>query len=212
MDTPDALASAAAGMQTQAFRLGVIAENLANASTVGYRARRAVANEFAGRLQTASVEVDGQGTLRRTDVPTDLALVGPGYFAVATRNGVEHTRDGRMSVDGQGYLCDASGNRVLGSLGPARFPPGAHIDETGRIIINGRPTDRLRIVFPSGSSLERAKALVRAGYLEDSSVDAIAQMTELVTAERAYEANQKAAQRADESLRRATNDVGVVRA
>lgn len=211
METPDALASAASGMRVQAFRLDTIADNLANASTIGYRAKRSVAEEFGDRLQLAAVATDAPGALRRTDVPTDLALVGPGYFAIATRNGVEHTRDGRMAVDADGFLCDIRGNHVLGSLGPARFPKGARIEPDGRIICNGRSVDRLRIVYPSGGGLERARASVRTGYLEESGVDAIAEMTALVAAERAYEANQKAAQRADESLRRATTDVGVVR-
>lgn len=211
MDMPDALSSAASGMRAQSLQLDVIAENIANASTVGYRAQRAVTGDFGGRLRTATVTDERQGPLRRTDVPTDLALVGPGYFAVATRNGVVHTRDGRMTVDADGYLCDAHGDHVLGSLGPARFPHGARVAADGRILVGDRAIDRLRIVQPHGATLARAGAAIRAGYLEDSGVDAIAEMSALVAAERNYEANQKAAQREDESLRRATTDVGVVR-
>ena len=211
MDTPDALNYAATGMQAQSFALDVIAENLANASTIGYRARRPVADDFGGRLHAASSPPDEQGALRRTNVPTDLALVGPGYFAVATRNGVVHTRDGRMTVDPAGFLCDARGNPVLGRLGPARFPAGASVDRDGSIVAGGKVVDRLRIVFPNSTWLERARASVRAGFLEESSVDAIAQMTALVTVERTYEANQKVAERVDESLRRATSEVGVAR-
>jgi len=211
MNAPDALASAALGMRAQADRLDVIAENLANASTVGYRARRCAAQAFDGRLRSEILVSDSQGPLRRTDVPTDLALVGPGFFAVQTPGGVSHTRDGRLSVGPDGFLCDARGNHVLGSLGPARFPRGAHVEPDGRIVCGGRVVDRLRIVVPAGAGFERARAVVRAGFLEDSGVDPIAEMTELVAAERAYEANQKTAQRADESLRRAVTDVPAVR-
>jgi flagellar basal body rod protein FlgG len=49
------------------------------------------------------------------------------------------------------------------------------------------------------------------GYLEDSGVDAISEMTALITAQRVYEANQKSAQRTDESLRRLVTDVPAVR-
>jgi len=211
MDTTDALSSAALGMRRQSDRLDVIAENLANASTVGYRTRRSVAQAFDGRLRSEIVASDAQGPLRRTDVPTDLALVGPGFFAVQTTGGVTHTRDGRLSVDRDGFLCDSAGNKVLGSLGPARFPRGAHVNPDGKIIANGRVVDRLRIVFPHGAGFERAQAIVRSGFLEDSGVDPIAEMTELVASERAYEANQKTAQQADESLRRAVTDVPAVR-
>lgn len=205
MDTPDALVSAAAGMHAQAQRLDVIAENLANASTVGYRPKFEI-----GAAEGAAS--DSQGPLRRTDVPTDLALVGPGLFAVVARDGVRYTRDGRMLVDASGHLCDARGNKVLGALGPAHFPRGARVESDGRIVFNGRTIDRLRIVdLTAGHAAVRPGTQVRSGYLEDSGVDPIAEMTALVTAERAYEANQKSAQRADETLRRAVTDVPAVR-
>jgi len=213
MDVPDALASAAAGMIAQRDRLDTIAENLANAATPGFHPRRELQAGFGSQLRTASAVSQTQGPLRRTGVATDLALLGPGYFALAGANGVEYTRDGRMAVDADGYLCDARGKRVLGSLGPVRWPHGAAIHADGRIVANGRVADRLRIVEPNGRTLQRAAASVRAGYLEESGVEPIAEMTALVGAERAYEANQKAAQREDELLRRVTTDVpAVVRA
>ncbi len=210
MDVPEALTSAAAGMRAQSARLDAIAENLANASTVGYRPKRAVLTGFGERLTSSVIASSSQGGLRRTGVATDLALVGPGAFALAGTDGVEYSRDGRLEVDPSGCLCDARGRRVLGSLGPVRFPRGARVDGEGRILSGGAVIDRLRIV-EEGQPFRRAAAQVRAGYLEDSGVDPIAEMTALVGAERAYEANSKSAQRADESLRRAVTDVPAVR-
>jgi flagellar basal body rod protein FlgG len=209
MQIPDALSSAASGMRAQSARLDEIAEDLANAGTPGYRARfgaSAFGQDFANAGGAAV-----QGALRRTGVATDLALVGPGYFAVAGAQGVEYTRDGRMLTDAQGYLCDASGRRVLGSLGGVRLPHGASIRTDGSVVSGGRVVDRLRVVDFDGSVPKRAHASVRSGYLEDSGVNPIAEMTRLVAAERAYEADQKSAQAADESLRRAAIDVPAVR-
>lgn len=226
METPDALAAAAAGMRVQADKLDVIAENLANASTAGFRARDAAFASFGDELRASTGISSAQGPLRRTDVHTDLALIGSGYFAVVAREGVRYTRDGRMSVDQHGFLTDARGNRVLGALGPAPFPQGAHIDENGRIFAAGNLIDRLRVVTfdrpcengdsglflaPSGCTPKRSAAQVRAGYLEDSGVDAISEMTALIGAQRAYEANEKSASRTDESLRRLVTDVPAVR-
>lgn len=207
MDVPSALASAAAGMIAQRDRLDTIAENLANAATPGYRPRRDVQTRFDPQFRTAAAISQTQGPLRRTGVPTDLALLGPGYFAVAGPHGVEYTRDGRMTLDADGFLCDVRGRRVLGALGPVRWSRGASIHVDGRVFAGARAVDRLRIVELDGRTLRRAAASVRAGYLEESGVEPIREMTALVGAERAYEANQKAAQRADESLRRVTNDV-----
>ncbi len=225
MDAPDALSSAAAGMRLQADRLDVIAQNLANASTTGYRERAWTSAKFGERLESAVIPEERQGALRRTGVPTDLALVGRGYFSVATPEGVRYTRDGRIGPGPEGGLTDSHGNRLLGALGPAQFPHGAHVEPDGRIMLDGRTIDRLRIVcFPGGTLAAdgpyvyaaagavptRAGATVHSGYLEDSGVDPIAEMTALVAAQRAYEANQKAAERADETLRRAVTDVPAV--
>jgi flagellar basal-body rod protein FlgF len=209
MQIPDALTSAATGMRAQSARLDAIAEDLANASTPGYRARHPAA--AFGQTMAGATAAPSQGALRRTDVATDLALLGPGYFAVAGTHGVEYTRDGRMMLDAQGYLCDGRGHKVLGSLGGVRMTRGASIRTDGSVVAGGRVIDRLRIVdFDRNGAPQRATATVCAGYLEDSGVDPIAEMTALVGAQRAYEADQKSAQAADESLRRAVTDVPAV--
>lgn len=212
MQIPDALVSAAAGMQAQSSRLDAIAENLANAATPGYRPRRSLISAFDDELRTVVSAVPSQGPLRRTDVPTDFALVGPGCFALAGPRGVEYTRDGRMMLDHDGFLCDARGYRVLGSLGPVRLPRGGHVEADGRVVAHGHALDRLRIVDLDGGGAKRAAASVRSGYLEESGVDPISEMTALVTAERTYEANAKSAQRTDEALKRAVIEVPAVRA
>jgi flagellar basal-body rod protein FlgF len=226
MSDTDALAAAAAGMRVQAATLDVIAHNLANASSAGFRPQHEAVISFGAELQSESGVSAAQGPLRRTDVPTDLGLSGQGYFAVATPEGVRYSRDGRMTVDSRGHLRDVRGYPVLGALGPARFPSGAHIDEQGRIYSGGHLVDRLRIVTfdkpcsegqdglllaPPECTARRASARVQSGYLEDSGVDAVAEMTALVAAQRAYEANEKSATRTDESLRRLVTDVPVVR-
>jgi len=225
MDTPDALTSAAAGMRLQADRLDLIAQDLANSSTIGYRAHGTRDRKFGDSLGTAMDMTPRQGALRRTGVPTDLALVGPGYFAVATPEGVRYSRDGRLSVTDDGSLADIRGNKLLGALGPVRFPHGAHLEPNARVIVDGRLIDTLRLVAlpaaavvddgPYASAItvppKASATTVHAGYLEESTVDAIGEMTALVTTQRAYEADQKAAQRADETLRRAVTDVPAVR-
>jgi flagellar basal-body rod protein FlgF len=211
MQLPNALASAAAGMRAQTARLDAIAENLANSATPGYRASRSVAVAFGDQMRTATQASSVQGSIRRTGVDTDLALMGQGFFAVRGANGVEYTRDGRMSLDADGFLCDVHGRRVLGSLGAVRLPKGARIQPDGRVVANGQAIDRLRIVDFVDGAPRRARAAVRSGYLEDSGVDPISEMTSLVASERAFEANQKAAQQADEALKRAVIELPAVR-
>jgi flagellar basal-body rod protein FlgF len=226
MSDTDALTAAATGMRVQAATLDIIAHNLANASSAGFRPRHEAFVSFENELLSNVGVSSAQGPLRRTDVPTDLALSGQGYFAIATADGIRYTRDGRFTIDAQGHLSDARGNPVLGALGPARFPSGSRIDEQGRIFSGGHVVDRLRVVVfdkpcnegqdgllvgPRDAAPRRAPARVHSGCIEDSGVDAVAEMTALVAAERAYEANEKSAARTDESLRRLVTDVPVVR-
>ena len=225
MDAPDSLTSAADGMRLQAERLAVIGQNLANAATTGYHALETHAAAFSDGLHATISASGAEGPLRRTGVDTDLALVGSGYFAVATPAGVRYTRDGRMQRDAGGFLCDSRGHRILGSLGPVRFPSGARVDVDGRVSSVHVGADRLRIVqlidpatdalgyavAPQGGILQRAGARVQQGYLEDPSVDAIAEMTSLIATQRAFEANQKTIQRVDETLKRATTEVARAR-
>lgn len=223
MDTPDALTSAAAGMRLQASRLDAIAHDLANSSTIGYREHNS-AGKFGASLGSA-IGGSRQGALRRTGVSTDLALVGPGYLAIATPDGVRYSRDGRVARTDDNSLADVRGNKLLGALGPIRFPHHAHLEPNGRVIVDGGVVDTLRIVELPASAvsddgpyastaalpLKATSTTVHTGYLEESTVDPITEMTALVTAQRAYEADQKTAQRADETLRRAVTDVPTVR-
>src|ERR1700682_1510906 len=117
MNAPDALISAAAGMRAQAARLDLIAADLANAGTPGYRSPVPEGERFSERLGAAGSASTAQGALRSTGVSTDLALSGPGYFAVATFDGVRYTRDGRFTSDSNGTLVDARAHRVVGMLG-----------------------------------------------------------------------------------------------
>jgi len=226
MSDTDALTAAATGMRVQAATLDVIAHNLANASSAGFRPRHEAFVSFGSELLSDVGVSSVQGPLRRTDVPTDLALSGQGHFAIATADGVRYTRDGRFAIDAHGHLRDARGNPVLGALGPVHFPSGSRIDEGGRIYTGAHMVDRLRVVVfdktcnegqdgllvaPRGCAPRRAAARVLSGFLEDSGVDAVAEMTALVASERAYEANEKSAARTDESLRRLITDVPVVR-
>ena len=222
MDAPDSLACAAAGMRLQQARLDAIAANLANSNTPGFGALD-TSTEFSASLTAAR---NTQGSLRPTGVATDIALTGPGYFAIAAPDGVRYTRDGRLSATGD-TLRDIGGHALLGSLGPVRFPRGATIDADGRIVANAQVVDRLRVVdigpgatrdvagyfSPAGSAaIRRSAAKVRSGFLEDSGVNPLLEMTALVSAQRAFEADQKTAQRADETLRRAVTDVPAVHA
>src|SRR5438046_2463484 len=116
---------AASGMLAELTRQDQIANDLANSSTPGYKPDRAAQRGFADLLlesrqsgqpigalglgvEISTIRTDmTQGPLRQTGEPLDLALQGDGFFAVKTTAGTRYTRDGQLSLDGQGRLVTA---------------------------------------------------------------------------------------------------------
>jgi flagellar basal body rod protein FlgG len=177
------LYQSAAGMMTQEYRQDVIANNLANAETVGFKreiasiAERRRADEAGVRrgpsdrlLETLTggnwlgrTDTDySEGSFQRTDNATDVAIVGPGFLRVAADGGELLTRDGRMTMDANGMLvATTDGAPVLSTAGlPVRVNPRGgqiYIDETGAVQQNGVIMGRLSIVdVPNYAALRKA--------------------------------------------------------
>ena len=125
---------AAGSLKARAFQLEVVANNLANAATVGYKPDQpffAVFNKVAGsgrRLPLSGYLNDGvvfaetgvvteQGNLRATGRPLDLAIEGNAFLTVRTPAGIRVTRDGRLQMGQDGQLQAADGSPVLGKNG-----------------------------------------------------------------------------------------------
>lgn len=166
------LYQSAAGMMVNEYRQDVLANNLANAGTVGFKreiatfAERLRASEagrrhgptndlmeaLSGGVWLAQTQTDfTEGAFIRTDNPLDVALTGPGFLLVAA-NGREYlTRDGRMVMDADGWLVSAvDGAAILGRAGqPIRLNPRGGqitIDEDGRIKQNKLHVGQLALV------------------------------------------------------------------
>lgn len=117
------------GLGAQSRRLGVISDNIANVNTAGFKAVRSNFSDIiAGGAQSfrnapgivsmvAKPDVDRQGQIQRTGVPTDMAISGDGFFVVRDRAGVDgfgYTRSGSFVIDSQGNLRTREGAYVQG--------------------------------------------------------------------------------------------------
>ncbi|MFH1747511.1 MAG: flagellar hook basal-body protein [Planctomycetota bacterium] len=166
------LYNSAAGMMTNEYRQNVIANNLANADTVGFKQQVAVFAErqpesvsgprqgpsapdlaaLSGGLWLGRTYTDhGAGSLVYTDRSQDLALEGPGFLVVEDQGQQLYTRDGRLIKDADGYLRSAAdGVAILGTGGvPIRMNPHGSqptFDEDGRVLQDNLVVGRLAIV------------------------------------------------------------------
>jgi flagellar basal-body rod protein FlgF len=167
--------AACAALVSRTEALDTIANNLANASTVGYRSQHNVfssvlaeANGASGSPLNQAMNNFGvlsgttldqsQGALQKTGNNLDVAIEGSGYFVVQTANGPMYTRNGGFQVSIKGQLITSSGDPVLGSSGPITMPPGeVSISADGTISSNGALAGKLKVVqFAPGTTLTSA--------------------------------------------------------
>lgn len=219
---------AASGMLAEQIRQEQIANDLANASTPGYKGDRTAQRSFGDILlanstngaavgsQSTAVRVDAIETdfspkpARETGEPLDFAINGEGFFAVQTAQGVRYTRNGQFSLDAQGRLVTAAGDPVLGANGRAIVAADGKVDprQIGSFALTNPRKEGDSLV--SGTPAGAAAGTVRSGALEGSGADAARSMVDMIASMRAFEAGQKVIQTIDETLGQAVTKVGAV--
>lgn len=168
-----------------------------------------------------------QGSLAETRNPLDLAIQGDGFFVLETGDAVSYTRNGSFSINGEGDLVNSRGFRLMGEAGPIRITGReVVVRDNGEVIVDGRPSGTIKVIdFDKPYSLKRngygyfvpdppAEGFgpetfqIKQGFLENSNVDAIAEMIQMIELNRNYESCQKAIQAQDDTLKLAVNDLG----
>lgn len=169
--------AAAAGLAAQTQALELLAHNLANIATTGYRGEQttfrsllaardvggngrasanpinAAINNF-GALSGSRLDL-ASGSIAPTGNPLDVAVAGNGFLTVQTPQGVAYTRDGSFHLSPAGQLLTSQGNGVMGEAGPVILPAGqVAISTDGTISVEGAVVDRLRLAeFASATNL-----------------------------------------------------------
>src|SRR5687767_14828237 len=115
---PDGIAAAASALRYYERRQEVVANNLANANTEGFKAERILAR-LIGQSQPAPGSATDlrRGTFKATSNPLDLATDSDGFFVVSTAQGERLSRGGSLQRSPDGILTDANGHAVLGEKG-----------------------------------------------------------------------------------------------
>lgn len=210
----------------------VVANNIANAATTGYRQEGVVFSEHVRSVQGgASLSMGNgngrhtsfdQGTLTQTGGTFDFAIEGDGYFLIQTPNGERLTRAGSFSPNGAGDLMTHDGHPVLDAGGaPVFVPPDARsisVSPDGTISADGllvgqiglvTPNDPRAMIRESGVIFSAAEgfepsetARMLQGFVEASNVDAIGQLARMIEVQRAYEMGQSFLDSEDERVRR----------
>lgn len=161
------------GMQMHWRRHEVLANNLANASTAGFKQDDlVVAGQTAPPIEPSFIMMGmtpivqhtvtqwtdfSPGLIRDTGRPLDVAIDGSGFFAVQTARGLRYTRAGALTMNRDGYLTTPGGHRLMGASGPIAVSSGrVSISANGEIQDDGRTVDTIRVVdFPRPYRLQK---------------------------------------------------------
>ncbi|MEO9457567.1 MAG: flagellar hook-basal body complex protein [Roseobacter sp.] len=215
----------------------VVANNIANAATTGFRQEGVIFSEFVMPVSDGSSLSMGQGNVGNTSYAQgvlsqtggifDLAIEGDGFFLIETPQGERLSRSGAFSPNGDGDLVTMNGDRVLDAGGAPVFVPSdvgvISISGDGTISADGILIGQIGLVKPNDPKLmiREDGVMFRAdegygptetgkilqGFIENSNVDAITQLARMIEVQRAYEMGQSFLESEDQRVRQAIDSL-----
>jgi flagellar basal-body rod protein FlgG len=249
------LSIAATGMSAQQLNVEVIANNIANVNTTGFKRSRAEFTDLLYQIERSSStptlggesvvpegaelglgarlssirNINLQGPISNTGNQLDVAINGDGWFQVRNLDGeTVYTRAGSLNTDANGQIVNGDGlplepaitvpqdtirvtisktgqvfaltaggstETEIGQITLAAFPNSAGLRALGGNLFQASPASGAATVGNPGTS---PLGVLEQGYLEESNVDPVQEITELISAQRAYELNSKVIQAADD--------------
>ena len=226
------------GLLRQEQRFNLIANNLSNIQTAGFKKDVPVfskilsqsTDRFGGSGNLVSVTLFQQGDLQRTGNELNLAIEGEGFFKVQTPYGVRYTRNGNFALNQAGVLIDGNGFPVMGRRDEIGLRGGKtiQVQSNGTVQVDGQEVDRISLVTfadlqaiqkeghtyfraaEGQEEIEASSGQVVQGSLESANVNGIEEMIRLIDAQRSFEACQRVIRAQDELNGKAVNELGRV--
>lgn len=229
-DPRSALGRAGYALKYWEQRQSVISNNLANVNTAGFKGERVFARLLDQATMVPEAATDFQvGGLTPTGRTLDVALESDGFLVVQTPAGERLTRNGGLQIIDD-VLTDAAGNPVLGHNGRIELPQGeVEFTREGAVTVDGVYLDQLQIMLPSdpqalaheegslfrfdGTRLEEVppeKVRLAQGALEESNVNPIEAMVEMLDVQRSYQSVERTIRVMDDVMATVTARLGRV--
>jgi flagellar basal-body rod protein FlgF len=171
--------SAASGLRSRIESLDLLANNIANAETGGYKSDREFYNLYTSAEASAADSADpstlpvieknftdfSQGTLQTTSNPLDLGIQGKGFFSVNAPGGVSYTRNGTFHLSAASTIVNADGFSVLDNAGqPITVSPSLPItvNQDGSVVQSGQTVAQIGLVdFAPGDLVKQGNTMFR---------------------------------------------------
>lgn len=215
----------------------VVAHNIANISTTGFRREGVIFSEYVKRMEDGPSLSMALGNARHMDLRQaglsqtggtfDFAIQGEGFFLIETPQGQSLTRAGSFMPNAEGELVNPDGHRLLDAGGaPVFVPPDVAsiaLSTDGTLSGNGQPIaqiglwqpgDPLKMTHAGGTifksdTVEPAESTtILQGFVEDSNVNPISEIARMIEVQRAYEMGQGFLEKEDERMRGVIQTLG----
>lgn len=216
----------------------VVANNIANMPTTGFRREGVIFSEFVRGLgaqsslsmaRASARNIDlSQGDITETGGRFDFAIMGEGFFMIETPAGERLSRAGHFTPNAEGELVNPDGFRLLDAGGaPVEVPPGArtiNLARDGTLSADGQPVARIGLWAPADpNSLRHVSGTlfsadapepmeegvtILQGHLEGSNTNPIAEIARMIEVQRAYELGQSLLDREDQRIRNVLQTLG----
>jgi flagellar basal-body rod protein FlgG len=229
--------TAARALDSRMRNLEIVANNLANVNTAGYK-RELPFSEVIDQYGNAQIQQASDfrtGELAQTSNPLDLAVSGNGFFVVQNGDNLQITRNGKFSISSEGFLVNQQGYKVMGSNGAINIDKLQSnqngvitVSNSGEIKLDDQIVDNLLIVNPddpqqtvrtSGENFilgtngftttPESDYQIKQGYYEESNVNPIKEMQDMILLNNQYDSAHKMINYLDKSLDEA-NQIGKV--
>jgi flagellar basal-body rod protein FlgF len=217
--------------------MGVVANNIANLSTTGFRREGVMFSEYVARMDQGPSISMANGNTRVVDLTQagiaqtggtyDFAIQGDGLFLIETPDGQRLTRAGSFTPSANGELVTPDGNRLLDQGGaPVFVPPDARVvalAQDGTLSADGAPLARIGLWQPADPNSLRHQSgtlfsadniepvgsgILLQGYLEDSNVQPVSEIARMIEVQRAYELGQTFLDNEDQRARSVLQTLG----
>lgn len=215
-------------------RMSMVANNIANMNTPGFKsehmlfvekvvAPKPIKEDLSFVMDYGKFRRNSQGPLEYTQNPLDIALEGPGFFAIETEGGTRYSRAGNFKLNNNNELVTAGGLPVLDDGGSRiTIPEDARsitIGANGSILTNEGEVARLQIaefenihdlkatgggLYEAGAEpIENATTRAVQGAIEQSNVNGVLEMTDMIEVSRQYQSTARFLQNEHDRLRNA---------
>jgi len=204
------------GLNAVQKKMEVIADNLANVNTDGFKQGKISIKTFKEEINGVMADKISSdfsdGSEKETDIICNFAIEGDAFIKLSNEQGYIYTRNGSFSISEEGYLVDNYGNKVVGVNGEVKMVDGKPDQDFYLASFKNKEslsrTDGGFLATDDSGEAQAEDIQILQGFVESSNVDLVQNMTDMISVARSFSLNSRMITSQDEMLKKAVEEVG----